>query len=341
MINKIIEDLNKLESRYDTNLISNNMETILAYIIYLKYLCDNGTYSYDEVFDYDDLYPLTRDIGVLCNLFRKKNIFINPLVKKYRDFDIKDLVNEYLDYIEKGIEFHSKNDKVLYINYDRHIYNTYNRYGNATYCYKNRPLDYYGIFKAFDDILGISNKYIPVDKSIDVSSYDYVYIYDMTPSYKYKDYNIYDSIYSYIKKDKKVVLDTKYSIISNFKNGRLIARYMKTIVLNDDKAVMLFDGNNYNGEISIINYDKKVIKSIDDLYSVISNNRKRKDILVKTNYKELADNNLRIGFKLYQLEKENKIKDINKIVDENTKYLDMLNYINSNVEKEINKLLNR
>ena len=38
-------------------------------------------------------------------------------------------------------------------------------------------------------------------------------------------------------------------------------------------------------------------------------------------YEELKENNLRIGFNLYQLEKNNEIKDINKIVDENTEYL--------------------
>ena len=34
-------------------------------------------------------------------------------------------------------------------------------------------------------------------------------------------------------------------------------------------------------------------------------------------------------------------KDINKIVDENTNYLEKLNRINQTVEQEINKLLNR
>ena len=78
--------------------------------------------------------------------------------------------------------------------------------------------------------------------------------------------------------------------------------------------IILFN-NEINKEISIINYDN--IKDLNKLHSIIKNNRKQKDILVKTNYDELRENNLRIGFNLYQLEKDNEIRDINKIVDEN------------------------
>ena len=63
--------------------------------------------------------------------------------------------------------------------------------------------------------------------------------------------------------------------------------------------------------------------------------------LSKTNRKEILDNNSRIGFSLYELDKNDEIKDINKIVDENTELLEELNRINSTVEEEINKLLNR
>ena len=62
---------------------------------------------------------------------------------------------------------------------------------------------------------------------------------------------------------------------------------------------------------------------------------------IKTNKNEILDNNSRIGFSLYELDKNNEIKDINKIVDENTELLEELNRINSTVEEEINKLLNR
>ena len=64
-------------------------------------------------------------------------------------------------------------------------------------------------------------------------------------------------------------------------------------------------------------------------------------LLVKIRYQDLVDNNMRIGFKLYQIERPDKIRDINKIVDENTRYLKRLNSINEIVEQEINILLNK
>jgi len=42
-----------------------------------------------------------------------------------------------------------------------------------------------------------------------------------------------------------------------------------------------------------------------------------KNHILKTNKNEILDNNSRIGFSLYDLDKNNEIKDINKIVDEN------------------------
>ena len=103
---------------------------------------------------------------------------------------------------------------------------------------------------------------------------------------------------------------------------------------------MIFD-NIESTEISIINYDKDKINSLDKLYNIIKTNRKQKDILVKTTYNELRENNLRIGFNLYQLEKENKVRDINKIIDENTRLLEQLNDINEDVENYWNKLFTK
>lgn len=79
-------------------------------------------------------------------------------------------------------------------------------------------------------------------------------------------------------------------------------------------------------------FSKEILKNV---------NRKQKDILVKITKQDIINNNYRIGFNLYQLEKTNKIKDINKIVDQNTRYLQRLNTLNQQVETQINKLLNR
>ena len=155
---------------------------------------------------------------------------------------------------------------------------------------------------------------------------------------------IYDDVYQLIRNNKNVVIYTNYSKISNFSNGRIISKYIDKIIIDGVKTVMLFHGysnQDESGEISIINYDHSKIHDLDQLNEIIQNNRKQKDILVKLSYQDLKENNLRIGFHLYQLEKNNEIRDINKIVDLNTEYLNQLNYINEKVEKEINILLNR
>ena len=115
--------------------------------------------------------------------------------------------------------------------------------------------------------------------------------------------------------------------------------FIKTIVLDNSKAYIAFKKPIEDHQVTIINTDK--IKDKTKLPSIIKNNRKQKDILIKINTSDIRRNNYRIGFNLYKLEKTNVIKDINNIVDENTRYLDRLNNINVMVQREINKLLNR
>lgn len=337
MINDIINYLNNLEDRF----INNHIDSILAYSIYLKYLCDYNKLDYDYILKNDDTYQFLYGTKLISKILIKKNISINKIVYKYKDTDISGLVNDFINLEKKDLEFHNNKDKILYIGYDKTNYSIYNIYGNATYTYNNENNELiYDLFKAFDEILGVNNKYFFED-DINVEDYNYIYINDNTPTYRYNDKRIYEKIHMYIKYDKNVILKTKYSIISNFKYGRILVNYLKTIILEDNNATIIFDHNNQDKEISIINYDKSIIKDNESLYKIINDNKKRKNILVKTNKDEIINNNMRIGFKLYQLEKENIIKDINNIVDENTRYLERLNYININVEKEINKLLNK
>ena len=310
----------------------------------MKYLCDNGEYKYDEVIENDDLYEITDDIrcinSYIHRLLHGNKFDINRILIKVKSFDIKDLLIEFLNYRNKPIYFHEDIDKVCYVNFSFNAYDYYCDKGNASYVYDKYWIDNYNIFKTFDKILGINNEYI-CDEDVDIKDFDYVYVYDNVPRYKNKSNNIYDVMHTYIKNNKNVILCTYYNKISNFSDGRIISKYLKTIVLNNNNtATLLFTKENYNGGISIINYDER-IGSTDKLYNIIKNNRKQKDILVKIGNKDLYDNNLRIGFRLYQIEKTNKIRDINKIVDENTMYLKKLNSINEIVEQEINMLLNK
>lgn len=342
MINELVKELTDIEKNYKIMYLGSRKNTFLAYLIYLKYLCDNNKYNYDEVINSYELYPITKDISIISKRLSKERLPINNLLLLIKDIPIKELVEDFLNYLDKKIELHNNQDKLLYIGFDYDIYSYYNKNGNATYLIEENTLDNYNLFKMFDEVLGINNTYLEKTTNKNPSNYDYIYIIDNTPRYLTTKYNnIYINIYDYIRNNKQVVLYTNYSKISNFTTGRIIAKYLRKIIISKNKTVMLFSNQTNTDKISIINYNKDKIKNLDKLYSIIKNNRKQKDILTKTTYQELCNNNLRIGFNLYQLEKNNEIRDINKIVDENTNYLNELNRLNEQVEKEINILLNR
>ena len=219
------------------------------------------------------------------------------------------------------------------------IYLFYDKYGKTTYIYPYDKDDYFDNYKILDEILGINNKYIK-EKDIKIDNYKYLYIFDNTPRYRSDRHdNEYTIIDKYIDKIDNIILYTNYNKINNVRSCRHLLRYMKTIIIDNNRAIVIFN-KEMNDEISIINYNSNKI-SKDKLLSIVNNNRKQKDVLVKTSLDEIGNNNYRIGFNLYQLDNNDKVKDINKIVDENTDYLERLNKINQTVETEINKLLNK
>ena len=339
-MNDLLKDIEEFENRYNFQFSDSRKIILIEYLIHLKYLCDKDIYKYEDVIEKEEIYDISLDTNRLSYHNLKSKLPINTLLLKIKKKNIKKLLLELLDYIDKPIEFNNDKDKVLYIDLSHDIIHYYNRYGNGTYISKI-SIRLYQTFKAFDEILGINNTYIEKQDISDYKDYDYVYIFDDIPKYRLNRYdNIYNDINKLIRNNKNIILYTNYSKISNFSDGRIISRYIKTIILNNTKAIMIFN-NIESTEISIINYDKDRINSLDKLYSIIKTNRKQKDILVKTTYNELKENNLRIGFNLYQLEKENKVRDINKIIDENTRLLEQLNDINEDVENYWNKLFTK
>ena len=339
-MNDLLKDIEEFENRYNYKFNDSIKILLIEYLIHLKYLCDKDIYKYEEVIEKEEIYDISLDTNKLSYHNLKSKLPINTLLLKIKKKNIKKLLLELLDYIDKPIEFNNDKDKVLYIDLLHDIIHYYNRYGNGTYISKT-SIRLYQTFKVFDEILGINNTYIEKQDISDYKDYDYVYIFDDIPKYRLNRYdNIYNDINKLIRNNKNIILYTNYSKISNFSDGRIISRYIKTIILNNTKAIMIFN-NTESTEISIINYDKDKINSLDKLYNIIKTNRKQKDILVKTTYEELRENNLRIGFNLYQLEKENKVRDINKIIDENTRLLEQLNDINEDVENYWNKLFTK
>ena len=341
MIKEIIKELEKIDNLRKTKFLKSRENTFIIYLIYLKYLIDNKVYNYEEVILDDNLYEITHEIEFLNTFYLKKeHLPINKILIKIKDISTKDLLLEFLSYIEHPITFHEENDNIIFINLRRYFINYYNPKGNTTYLINMMNSKDIELLKLFDTILGIKNNYIK-GEDITLNNYDYIYIYDDIPKSRLRVNNVFEKIRILLRNNKNIVLMTNYNKISNFQEGRFISHYLKTIIINDTKATILLNESNINKDISIINYDKEKISSLEKLQSIIKNNKKQKDILVKVSHNDLVENNLRIGFNLYQLEKECIIKDINKIVDENTKFLKRLNDINEIVEREINKLLNK
>lgn len=329
-MNDLINEINKLPGTpFKTNTI--------IYLIYLKYLCETKQYTYNEIINSNkiliDIPLIERSLN---NTYKNINS-VNKLLQVIKDKDSKTLLLEYLNTLKKPINYHNNNDNVLYVSFYDIPDKYYNINGNSSYLTYKEFSSSTKIFKLFDKILGINNKYI---KEIsEIKDYDYIYIYDNIPkSYISERIKLFDYILISIKQNKNIILHTSYYKISNFNEGRYIYRYISKIIIGPTDIIF---NNNNNNEISIINYDN--INDPDKLNTIIKNNRKQKDILVKITYKDLKDNNLRIGFNLYQLEKEeiDINKKINKIVDENTNYIKQLIRINDTIEQEINTLLNK
>ena len=284
----------------------------------------NKTLGHDRFYSYN----------IILNSSGSTNVSVYDLVQKKYIEPIKN---------QKGdLNFYQVNDKkIIYIvegltrDYD---YSLYDITGKTTYIANNESMvKLYDYFKIFDDVLGINNEYKNIN-DVNYENYDYLCIYDSAPRYLQHSNSLNGFIYGKVNVVKNVILFSKYSKISNFKDGRLIAEYIKTIIIKDNNIAIFFDKN--ATEISIINGNNSKIQSSDAIDEIIRKNRKQKDILVKTNYQELKNNNMRIGFNLYQMEKNTNSININKIVDENTEYLKELNSLNDVVERETNKIFN-
>lgn len=60
MINELIEEIKTITNKNKTVL--NQEITFIAYLIHLKYLCEENIYSFEEVISNDNLYPLNKEI---------------------------------------------------------------------------------------------------------------------------------------------------------------------------------------------------------------------------------------------------------------------------------------
>lgn len=327
MLNNIINDIklifnNKfIYDKYDIN-------DIICYLIILKHKCDIGIYNIDEEIN----KSITEDIRI-PRLFKYEEFNINSLLYKYKDINPKDLLLEFINTNKKDLLNTSKNVFFYKIDERRNLF-YYDITGKVIYVDRF----HYRLFNEFDEILNIERKYTRLE---DIDNIDTLYIFDYEPRYLLnKNNNIYDLIRKTLLKANNIFLITTYNKVSSFTKGRYFAENIKYIIIDDDNTYIAFTKED-NTSISIINYNHDKITSNDKLLSIINNNKKQKDILVKITTEEFKNNNCRIGFNLYQLENKKELQDINNIIDKNTRLFERLDLLDKRVQEEINNLLNK
>ena len=306
------------------------------YLCYLKYLCEKKEYDINKIIEKDNLSEIKLNLEI-PQILKLQQTKIHKLLLDIH-IDSKTLIKEYLEEKQPFIDIEEEKKLILILKNSN--INLYDIKGNTTYVYETLSNELY-IYKIIDKILNKKNKYIQLDK-LKYENYKYIYIIDDGPQYRFIKENKEISYYimKFIANNLKVILYTNYKKVNTFTKGRRVIDTLKTIILKEERVLIIFD-HKENNSVSIINYDINKIKDITKLKQIINNNRKQKDILIKTTSDKIKDNNMRIGFKLYQIENQDKLFDINKIVDENTHLIEKLSAIDQTVQSEINRLLNR
>ena len=333
MINKLIEKIYNEVKSNNQFPIYNTTYNVLYEVLSLKYLCNKKVLNYDKIMNIDNLESINLNDE---NLKFKSKVNYKKLLHEIQYENLEEIIKEYITYQNNLCNILSdSNKKLIYLNIYLFDGFYYDLSGNSTYIYKySHDNTKYLLFKLFDNILKINNEYKKINE-IELSKYDELHYVGLIM----KDDEIFNKIYNYIENDLKVICYTKYHCISNYRKGRFSLRYLNNVIfLPNNKSILIYAKKN-NNEISIINYNDNI--NFEKLKKIIINNRKTKDILIKVSLTDIRKNNYRLGFRLYQLEYENKNKTINEIVDENTRLIERLERINEVVENEINFLINK
>ena len=351
MINDLRDEIKRQIEKKNNFSIGYRIE--LIGLLVLKYACDTFGMSYEMVIKADSLEDIlfpekNFEYKSLCNI-NHFNLLTHIQYEK-----IEDLVKEYLGSDDIGINIFNNNSKKVCIisNINASIFELYKGVydinGNTTYVtdkfHSSRYVDC--VFKFYDKVLGINNQYMEYDK-ISFKDYDYLYVYDGNPTYRFiknsDNVGLYRTFIDLFNSNKnlKIILHTNFRKISNLTDTRFIIDYISKILFYDDKNTFVYYEKKDDETVSIIDYNKDKIKSLDKLFEIIDNNRKQKDVLVKTTGNDIKKNCYRIGFRLYQDGVKENIKSINEIVDENTRLINRLSSINRIIEQEINKFINR
>lgn len=342
MIDTLKIEIKKILSKDNRYVSDRTVNINLVYLLNLKYLCDNNKYTYEEIIKLESLDKL--NITEENRLLSFGKILLNKLLPLIQYEDIKELVKEYLNQFNKRIINYGEPILCAHTIFDYSLYDTS---GNTTYIIDKLTSSKLGmtIFKFFDQALNLNNKYLSYNE-INLNDYKYLYIYDFAPRYRFiknSDTDVYQFIYYNLRmnNDLKIILHTDFKKASNMRDARVIIKDLKKVLFFDDTNTYLLFQKTEDNNVSIINYNKDKITTLDRLFEVISQNRKTKDVLTKTTTEDIINNRYRLGFKLYQNKLKNDTRNINEIVDENTSLINELSSLNKTIEMEINNLMNK
>lgn len=349
----------KKDLKYITQI---NTEKIYLYLLYIKYL---GTLKEEKktlkmLFDNDDLKELYKYLNKNYgfSLYLMKNVNLKMLLKLMKDYNYKDLLMEYLSLKENvdieilGI-FKNPKDKVLYLNDSENIHNYLNNIPSHDYVAETidgRKKPSLILFNLVDQMLGIKSQSYDTLKEVDLDKYDLVIINDTSPSYIFSsssDDNLIRSInrYFYLENNYqgKIILKTNFNKISKFPYPGLIKERLSKVMLHKDvtnlMVYMEFNCDNNDSISLILINDEKY--NFDELKSLITNNRSKKNCLLKIKPDQMIENNYRISFKMYEEKNIEKVKAMNDIVDENSILTERLENLNEEIFVEVAHLLER
>ena len=343
MLNNLIEVIEKELTKKYGYITDYMVENRTLDLFVLKYYCDNNILKYQDVIKEDNVQELEIPNNDGIKLI---NIDFAKYVSIIEYEDLGDLIKEYVNRRTIGINFIKSNDKKVCLT-SKMCKEVYDLNGNTTYIIDKfiENKFYIPYYKFFDKVLGLENKYLNY-KDISIIDYNYLYVFDYSPKYRfirYSDTDPYEIIRENILKNKdlKIVLQANYKKISNMSDARFILKFLNKIIFFDDDNTFIFYNSKSNDKISVINYNKDKVKDLNKLYEIIDNDRKLKDVLIKIKSDDIRSNYYRIGFNLYQEGINEDKRNINEIVDENTRLIERLSSINKTIEQEVNKLINR
>ena len=344
-MNELIEFVEKSLKTTQKYVSSTRLSDVIIEILKLKYCCDKKLINYEEVIRSEEPDKIKIE-GAPFDIRISSEATLKALALIQYD-DLKDLLLEYLRLRKFIFDPFDKETKICISN--RYNFSMYDISGNTIYVpnlLKKSALSNREIvnFKFYDLVLGKKNQYMEYSET-DCDKYENVLICDETPRYIYieneVEKEIIDLIRTFLRTNKNVVLKTTFKKISNIRNFRFILKYLDKIVLFDDETTYCYFKNKEDLDISIIDYAKSKIESEEDLRNIIKEDLEKRDVLVKTSVEEIMKNNYRIGFKLYQDKEKSEKRNINAIVDANTKLINELKDYDSRIAKEIDKLINR